>query len=371
MTGVRPRGLWLPECAFAPAIDDVLASAGVAFSVLDAHGLALAQPRQDVASLGEGDGALVVPVSPIRSPSGAMYFGRDLFAGRSVWAMDGYPSHPDYREFHRDLGFDLPEADLLGEVGPGGTRVATGIKPYRITGSERKMPYRAEAAEALAGVHAEAWVRDRAWLFGEVPRGKSPPLSVAPFDAELFGHFWHEGPVFLERALRALARAAEEGGPEAISLSEYSERFPEANVAAPAVSTWGEGGFAETWTGPRTASLWRHVHHASAEVLGAVRSAGPVAGVRGEALDQAIVEALLVQSSDFPFMVHQGTTVEYALSRTALHAANARRLSAIALTESPTPDDVAFTRAARERAPLFRDLAPGELRAALHTEERV
>ena len=365
MTGVGSRGLWLPECAFAPPLDAVLSEAGVAWSVLDAHGIALAEPRPDVATLGRGSEALVVPTAPLRSASGVTYLGRDLWAGRSVWAMNGYPSHPVYRELHRDLGFDLPEEELLGEVGPNGARVATGVKPYRITGAAEKAPYDPVAARAQAAADAAAFVEDRARLFAALPRRGAPPVSVAPFDAELFGHFWHEGPLFLEEVLRRLARTAEEGGPAAIGLSEYIESFPAQARGAPAASTWGEGGFGATWTGPRTAALWRHVHHASADVMTAVQAARDATGPRGEALDQAIVEALLLQSSDFAFMIHQGTTVEYALRRTAEHAANAARLASLARSGEIGPEQEVWIRSVRDRAPLFLELPSRALRAAL------
>jgi 1,4-alpha-glucan branching enzyme len=365
MTGVRPAGLWLPECAFAPALDALLGAASMALTVLDAHGIALAEPRPEVATIGHGDDARVVPTAPLRSAAGVTYFGRDMWAGRSVWAMDGYPSHPAYRELHRDLGFDLDEEELLGEVGPSGVRVATGIKPYRITGAAQKAPYDPAAARRLAAAHALSFVDDRGRLFDVLPRRGAPPLSVAPFDAELFGHFWHEGPIFLEEVLRRLARTATAGGPAAITLMEYMERFPTRLRGSPAASTWGEGGFGAAWTGPRTAALWRHVHHASADVLTAARAAPDATGPRGEALDQAIVEALLLQSSDFAFMIHQGTTAEYAARRTAEHAANASRLAHVARSGAVGPEDTVWIREVRDRAPLFRDLPTDVLRAAL------
>ena len=246
-----------------------------------------------------------------------------------------------------------------------GTRVATGIKPYRITGSEAKLPYDPAAARAQAAADAVAFIADRARLFDALPRQGAPPLSVAPFDAELFGHFWHEGPLFLEHVLRSLAETAARGGPAAATLAEYDESFGTEQHGQPAASTWGEGGFGATWTGPRTAALWRHVHHASAAVLAAVRAARGATGIQGEALDQAIVESLLLQSSDFAFMIHQGTTVEYALRRTAEHAASAQRLAVLATAEQIEEEDALWIRSVREQTPLLRELPSAALRAAL------
>ncbi len=391
LSGIAPRGLWLPECAFARWIDPLLAGGGAGFTVLDAHGIALAEPRPDVVTLGAGKDALVVPTGAIRSAAGVACFGRDLWAGRSVWAMDGYPSDPAYREFHRDIGFDADEGQLLGEVGPFGARVATGLKLHRITGpGPDKAPYDPTAARAKAAEHAARFVADRARLFatlrsaGASPRAGSsagasrspartslgtaaPPLSVAPFDAELFGHFWHEGPTFLEDVLRLLATSGARGGPAAITLAEREEHHPATVRAEPAESTWGEGGFSATWTGPRTAALWRHVHHASAAVMGTTcRLAGGDPGSPHTlALEQAIVQTLLLQSSDFPFMIHRNTTAEYASRRVAEHAANARRLASLAGAPSMSDADRTWIEALRERTPFLRELPAGRLRAAL------
>jgi 1,4-alpha-glucan branching enzyme len=389
MSGVAARGIWLPECAFAPILDAALAAEGVGLTVLDAHGIALAEPRPDVVTIGGragarggAEGALVVPVEPLRSAAGVTYFGRDLWAGRAVWAMDGYPSDPAYREHHRDLGFDAREEDLLGELGPFGARVATGLKLHRITGpGAEKAPYEPARARSQAAAHAAAFVGDRARLFAALAargaartaadetRGsltdEAPPLSVAPFDAELFGHFWHEGPAFLEEVLRRLASSAAQGGPAAVTLIDHAERHPAALRGEPATSTWGEGGFGATWTGPETAPLWRHVHHTSAAVRDAVRRARAATGARGEAIDQAIVEALLLQSSDFAFMIHRGTTADYARARVAEHARNATRLAGLAVAGEPGPEDRAWIQAVRERTLFLRGVPPAALRAPL------
>jgi 1,4-alpha-glucan branching enzyme len=364
MTGLAPPGLWLPECAYAPSIDEALARAGARFTVLDAHGIALGEPRPSVATLMTERGALIVPTAAIESAAGVIYFGRDLWAGRTVWAMDGYPSDPAYREFHRDLGFDAPESQLLGELGPDGTRIATGLKLHRITGpGPHKAPYEPEPARARAAAHAATFADDRARFFAALPRRRAPPLSVVPFDAELFGHFWHEGPMFLEALLRRLAKAAVAGGPAAISLSEYADRHRTEERAQPATSTWGEGGFGATWTGPRTAALWRHVHHASAAVQTAVRAARRAEGIRGAALDQAIIEALLLQSSDFAFMIHRRTTAAYGERRAAEHAAAATRLAALATSGDIDLHLAAWIRSVGQRAPFLHDLPSEALRA--------
>ena len=277
ITGARPRGLWLPECAFDPRLDPDLCAAGVRYTILDAHGLDLARPRPPAGVL-----------APVLGPSGVAYFARDPDAARDVWSRQiGYPGDPWYREFYRDVGFDLPEDALHGELGPHGTRLMTGLKPYRITGrGGEKQPYDPVAALGRAREHARHFVAKREAIARSAAGHVAAPLLVAPFDAELFGHWWFEGPAFLEHALRELDASARAGGVASITLGDYLERFPDLPVAEPAPSSWGEGGFGEVWAGPEAARLWRHVHHTEGAVRAAVEQRRHAGGIAGRALDQ-------------------------------------------------------------------------------------
>lgn len=351
ITGVRPRGLWLPECAYAPPLGGDLAAAGVRFTILDAHGLALATPRPPCGVL-----------APVIAPSGVAFFGRDPDVARDVWSRQvGYPGDPWYREFYRDVGFDLGEDALLGELGPDGTRLMTGLKLHRVTGpGPHKEPYDPEAAAARAREHARHFVETRAAALGAVGAAGSScpePLLVAPFDAELFGHWWFEGPTFLEHVLRGLHASARAGGLVATTLGGYLERFPEAAVAEPAASSWGEGGFGEVWAGPEAARLWRHVHHAERRVRDAVERRRHAGGLAGRALDQSIRELMLLEASDWAFMMRRGEMTPYAEARVRAHAHRAGRLAEIALAETPTMDDLAWVHAVGDR-----DRFLGELR---------
>ncbi len=200
IAGVRPRGLWLPECGYDPRLADDLAAAGVRYTILDAHGLhpRRAPPARRRASRPCSAGA-ASPSSPAIPE-----------AARDVWSRQvGYPGDPWYREFYRDVGFDLPEHLLDGELGPDGTRLMTGIKPYRITGpGPHKEPYDPEAARP-APASTRATSSQSARPSPATPRAACRnPILVAPFDAELFGHWWFEGPAFLEHTLRALDASA-------------------------------------------------------------------------------------------------------------------------------------------------------------------
>ena len=355
ITGVRPRGLWLPECAYAPRLGPDLAAAGVRFTILDAHGLSLAEPRPPCGVL-----------APVLSPSRVAFFARDPDAARDVWSrQSGYPGDPWYREFYRDVGFDLPESELLGDLGPHGTRLMTGLKLHRITGpGAHKEAYDPEAAAARARAHARHFVETRADVAREAAARCPEPILVAPFDAELFGHWWFEGPIFLEHVLRELDASARAGGLAATTLGGYLERFPEATVAEPAASSWGEGGFGEVWAGPEAAQLWRHVHHAERRVRDAVERRRYAGGLSGRAVDQAIRELMLLEASDWAFMMRRGEMTEYAEARVRAHAHRAGRLAEIALAETPTMDDLAWVHAVCDRDRFLAELSGESIRDA-------
>ena len=355
ITGVRPRGLWLPECAYAPPLGPELAAAGVRFTILDAHGLALASPRPPCGVL-----------APVLAPSGVAFFARDPDAARDVWSRQaGYPGDPWYREFYRDVGFDLPADALLGQLGPDGTRLMTGLKLHRITGpGQHKEPYDPDAASARAREHARHFVETRAAALREAASWCPAPILVAPFDAELFGHWWFEGPTFLEHVLRALDASARAGGVAATTLGGYLERFPEAAVAEPSASSWGEGGFGEVWAGPEAAQLWRHVHHAERRVREAVERLRHANGLAGRALDQSIRELMLLEASDWAFMMRRGEMTQYAETRVRSHAHRAGRLAEIALTEKPTMDDLAWVHAVCDRDRFLGELSGEGIRDA-------
>jgi 1,4-alpha-glucan branching enzyme len=196
LVGRTPRGMWLPECAYHPAFDAEIASAGIRYTLVDTHGVENARPRPPFGVH-----------APISSPSGVVFFARDAESSRQVWSRDeGYPGNVFYRDFYRDIGFDLPETELHGEVGPKGTRLMTGLKYYRITGkSNQKEPYQPGIAKRLAWEDAGNFVFNRAAQMRHLAGNMSvAPIVVAPYDAELYGHWWFEGPEFLEAVFRQL-----------------------------------------------------------------------------------------------------------------------------------------------------------------------
>jgi predicted glycosyl hydrolase (DUF1957 family) len=177
----RPAsGFWLPECGYTPGLERVLADEELRFTFLDAHGLADAEPRP-----------LLSVHGPAFTASGVAVYARDPEASEQVWSAEvGYPADPVYRDFYRDIGWDLPEDALVPVVGPGRPRRATGFKYHRITGrGAEKAIWAAEPAFARAKstpIISSAASRSAPWRWWG---GWNAILVVAPYDAELFGHW--------------------------------------------------------------------------------------------------------------------------------------------------------------------------------------
>jgi 1,4-alpha-glucan branching enzyme len=353
LTGRKPFGMWLPECAYDPKIDQAVADAGVRFTIVDTHGLTHARPRPAFGVY-----------APIVSPGGVAFFARDQESSRQVWSREeGYPGDPYYRDFYRDIGFDLPEHFLLGEVVGDGNRLMTGIKYHRITGKvdlAHKAPYIPSVAKERAWSHALDFVKNRVAQIDWLSRTMTvPPIVVSPYDAELFGHWWYEGPMFLEAMFRHLANT---DAIQPITLRDYLERHPLAARATPSASSWGAGGYGAVWVGPEAAWTWRHVHHATRYVRWLVEKHRDADGLRGKALDQTIRELLLLQSSDWNFILKTGTATGYALARIQAHTHRLRRLGHLVQTGVIEGEDAAWLDDVCSRDNFLEQLSSHELR---------
>jgi 1,4-alpha-glucan branching enzyme len=352
LVGRRPRGMWLPECAYHPAFDSEIASAGIRYTLVDTHGVLNARPRP----------AYGVH-APIVSPGGVVFFARDAESSRQVWSREeGYPGNVFYRDFYRDIGFDLPESELLGETGPNGTRLMTGLKYYRITGkTDQKEPYQPGVAKKLVQEDASDFVSNRLaqirHLAGNMPVA---PIVVAPYDAELYGHWWYEGPQFLEAVFRKLPQTNGEVAPT--TLGGYLDKQPICAEATPSASSWGAGGYGEVWVGPKTGWSWRHVHHATRYTAWLVKNYRHTEGLIGAALDQAIRETLLLQSSDWNFILKTGTQTEYAEARIRTHTHRLRHLGHIVQKGSLSDEEADWVKDVCSRDTFLQDLSGDALR---------
>jgi 1,4-alpha-glucan branching enzyme len=307
--GRDPRGIWLPECAYAPEIEDVLQEANIRWFITDSHGILHANPQPQYGIF-----------APIFTSKGIAVFGRDRETARQVWSREeGYPGDGRYRDFYRDIGFDL-DLDYVQPYLPApGVRGFTGIKYHAITSREpRKRIYDREAALGAADEHANDFLRARVAqmerLAGKLDR---PPLVVSPYDAELFGHWWYEGPEFLDFFVRKAYY--DQRIFTLITPSDYLQRHSTNQLASPARSSWGEEGYWRVWLNEKTEWIYRHLHVAQDRMTELARGIAGADALRQRAVKQAARELLLAQASDWPFILHTGTSPEYARERVKTH----------------------------------------------------
>jgi 1,4-alpha-glucan branching enzyme len=309
--GKAPQGIWNGECGYFPGLEDVLKDCGIRYFFVDAHGILFAdrKPRYGV-------------FAPLETPSGVIAFGRDIESSRSVWsAAYGYPGDPRYREFYRDIGFDLDLEYIRPFIHESGLRTATGFKYHRITGPEElrdKQPYNyAEALEAAAQHAGDFLFKRRQQVLHLCSLMDRDPLIVAPFDAELFGHWWYEGPEFLNILIRKIH--FDQDDIKMTTPSDYLEANPRNQLAQPAASSWGNNGYSEVWLDTSNDWIYRHLHSAALRMQELVRRFRRPTPLQERALRQAARELLLAQSSDWAFIMKTRTMTEYAERRTKQH----------------------------------------------------
>jgi 1,4-alpha-glucan branching enzyme len=267
-------GFWLPECAYAPGLEWDLARNGVEWFCTD-------QSRH------EDDGDALLPVA---TEAGPVAFTIDWPAIAWLWDMSGYPSWPGYLDFHR-LSMN-------------------GIRIFRIEGG----PYDAEAAAERASEQADEFIDaavERLGSFRE--RTGERGLMVYAVDTELLGHWWSEGPIWLENVL---ARA-EQRGLRLVTLDQAAEDHS-TRKAELKPSTWGEGKDFSTWDEPAVSDLAWGARQLELEVSRAVAS-----GVDRESAERAARELLAVQSSDWAFLDNRRQAGDYPYLRATRHAESA------------------------------------------------
>ncbi len=258
--GRRTGGMWLGECGYVPGVDELLREAGIRYFFVDTHGILFADRRP-----------IYGVYAPLYCPSGVAAFGRDTESSRQVWsAKEGYPGDPHYRDFYRDIGFDLP-MDYIGPyVHPEGHRMATGLKYHAITHNQ---------------LH-DKWVYDR-----DIARRRAGEHAM---------HF---------RTNR-----------------EYLDRHATNQLSVPCASSWGHAGYNEYWLNESNAWIYRHLHVAAERMVELSHRFPRAEGIAHRALKQAARELLLAESSDWAFIMRTGTTVPYAERRTNAHILQFNRL---------------------------------------------
>lgn len=370
LLGVEPRGMWLPECAYRgayapsgepgyrPAIDAWLAAHEIRYFFVDAHAVAgfyrgwgawsatltgiETQPAEDAeaAAAGESDEATLLPHV---LPSGVAAFARDPRVSRQVWSRDqGYPGDGAYREFHKR---DEHSGNTYWRVtGP------------RVELNEKEIYDPAAARERVRahGAHFASLVTRLLTDFAN--RDGRMGILAAPFDAELFGHWWSEGPQWLEDVLHVLHG---EGRVALTTPSGYLAEHSPPAIPALRESSWGEGGDSRVWYNPEVAWMWPIIHHRE-RVMERIAERTLMTTRERELAAQAGRELLLLASSDWPFLVTTAQARDYAIERFDTHVA---RFDALAAALDGQRADSDVIEGALHDDTIFPEIDPSLFRA--------
>jgi 1,4-alpha-glucan branching enzyme len=367
--GQKPRGAWLPECAYRPpyvaegeggaylkpGLEEFLAELGLTCFFAETHtlegGLPVGKARGEaIGPYGDIPRRYLVPITGYTEPTEKTTFqpywvqsprvavlGRNNATGMQVWSADwGYPGDFWYREFHKKDG-------------------VSGLQYWRITGAKTdlgsKEPYEPSWAETRCQEHVAHYVGLVQGLVSDYyQRSGRPGIIVAAYDTELFGHWWFEGIAWIQGVLRELCRG---DIVELTTASDFVARHPPEDVLALPEGSWGVGGGHFTWDNVDTSWMWSIIHDTERQMEELARQHPAADAGLGEVLAQAARELLLLQSSDWPFLVTTGQAREYAVLRFQEHLDRFQRLAEIARAGQASEGDVGFCRDLFERDKVF------------------
>ncbi len=398
--GKRPRGIWLPECGYRPryewgstvgpesfrkhpqiraGVEELVSEAGLEYFVVDGAltrgGMTVPAYQPLTNKLHEKylesivqNGEPAPKLDPNRSLTDIYWvgktnngttqpvaiFSRDPESASRVWAADlGYPGAGVYLDFHKK-------------------HHNSGLRYWRVTGSRidlgDKQPYDPAQTEWQLDVDADDFVS----LIGTelADHAKSHPypgILAAPFDTELFGHWWFEGPRFLEKVMRRIASPHPALSPEGrrdIMLTDCAEALD--NYSAPRTTitlpegSWGEGGHHFVWANREVAWMWDTIYPLEDRFLNVIHrfQEEEIDVTLQWILEQSARELLLLESSDWPFVISTQGATEYSKVRFAEHADFLTELLDLAerYNGSLTPDDEKLLYSSSVKDPLFRTL---------------
>ena len=214
-------------------------------------------------------------------------------------------------------------------IHPDGIRHNTGFKYHRITGNTdltSKEPYVPEWAEHKIKLHAANFMFNREKQIEHLSSLMDrPPVIVAPYDAELFGHWWYEGPYWLEMLIKKINQRTKKVV-ELISPADYLELHQCNQVATPCESSWGNNGYHQVWLNTKNDWIYRHLHETTERMVELADNYPYTIGLTRRALNQCARELMLAQASDWAFIMYTGTMVEYAVRRTKVNLNNFLKL---------------------------------------------
>ena len=342
--GRKPRGIWLPECGYVPEADKYLKEFGIEYIMTESHGILYANPTPIYGTF-----------APIVSKEGIVAFGRDAESSRQVWSsINGYPGDFNYREFYRDIGYEADYDYIKPYIAHDGVRVNTGIKYYRITGkTEQKDVYDLQWAQDSINKQAGHFFDCRQAQISSIsPYMDVPPIITCPYDAELYGHWWYEGPDWLYVLFKKIYY--DQCDFSLITPSEYIDRYPNIQECTPCRSSWGANGYSEVWLNPTNDYAHKHLHTAGDRMVYLAQTfQGEQPEIIKRALNQCARELLLAQSSDWLFIITNGTMVDYAKKRIKDHIGRFTKLY-YQLTKGKI--DEVYLEEIEKKDPIFADI---------------
>jgi 1,4-alpha-glucan branching enzyme len=323
--GRSPRGIWLAENAWTPGLDEFLAAEGIRWFVLNDLSVLEGDTRPFYGTAG-----------PVITPAGVAGFGIDTDTRAKIWSREGgYPGHVDYKEWYRDLGYDADEDYLPDYWKTANVRRNTGIKYYRITDknidSAQKAYYDPARAYETVHEHAGQFVFERGaqanYFLGQ--HGGHRPCVVSAYDAELYGHWWQEGPDFLESVFRKLAFDQTEVRP--VTPGEYLADQPTHQKMVPGAGSWGKGQYFQTWVDDRAHQpnswVYRHLFRLCGRMAdAATRHRDTDDPLLKRALDQAARSLFLAGASDWGFLISTGQAIRYSEVQILTHIDRTKEL---------------------------------------------
>ena len=309
--GRKPRGIWLAECGYVEEIEKFLKKYGIEYFFTEMHGVMYANP---------------VPVygvyAPIVTPQGLAVFGRNIESTMRVWSnTTGYPGDSNYREFTRDIGYDLDYEYIKPYITHDGVRIPTGIKYHKVTNKDiEKQYYDIQRAKWTAETHAYDYMTktiEQIKQANEYTKGR-PPIIVSMQDTELYGHWWYEGPYWLYILIKKMYYDQNEI--DFITPGKYLDMYPELQICQPSMSSWGSGGSNAQWMECDDKDIYIHLEILSKRMTElAKKNVRARSRLKIRALNQCARELLLLQTSDWYFNLTCYRVVDYSKKRINEH----------------------------------------------------
>lgn len=317
--GIPPKGIWLPECAYDLIVEKYLKKYNINYFISESQCILHANPAPIY--------GLAAPI--VTKDSKLFVFGRDIESSRQVWSStEGYPGDFNYMEYYKDIGFDLDYEYIKEFLPVENLRLNTGIKYHKITSKDgsNKEIYNIGNALYTAEKHADNFMLNREaqinYLSNIMP---IKPIITCPYDAELYGHWWHEGPYWLYILFKKIYYNS--NSIELVTPTRYLQKVDNLQISQPCKSTWGAEGYSKVWLNPKNDWIYKYLTDCSIKMVQLAKdyyyliiSENNSLIIR--ALNQCCRELLLAQSSDWAFIITTGTMTEYAIKRTDSHLKN-------------------------------------------------